>query len=85
MEGERDCIIEGCKSRVDGMPSWLRKGWAMKFEKGIESSANTPTLLRTSPDMDTCRRKCEEHEEEFYIYIHTFDFLDFIYLIYSES
>lgn len=29
---ERDCIIEGCKSRVDGMPSWLRsrRGMAMR-------------------------------------------------------
>lgn len=30
LSGARDCIIEGCKSRVDGMPSWLRNvggGW----------------------------------------------------------
>lgn len=45
----------GCKSRVDGMPSWLRsrRGTAMKFERNIKSH-RIYSLLHYWAWSDTC-------------------------------
>lgn len=59
---ERDCIIEGCELRVDGMPSWLRRrrSIAMKFESDIGSFTYIPTLLWTWSDINTRDGECGE-------------------------